>query len=156
MQILDHNYRRMPLKIRELLGHLLTTKGDTIVGGTSGVVVEPVAANGTILSADSTEASGRKWIPVAAPLAHAASHNPGGADAVSYQAALVSQSVQGTAFNAYTTAKTVIPASSLYTIPANTLSVGKSFRVSVLGSFSNIAVTPGTTTFQVMLVPTHV
>lgn len=64
---------------------------------------------------------------------------------------LVAQSVAGTLFNTYTTAKTVIPATSLYTFSPNYFEEGKALRVTVAGGISNILTTPGTITFQVMM-----
>ena len=62
-----------------------------------------------------------------------------------------SQTAAGTAFATYTTAKTVLNAAQLYTIPASTLVVGSKFRVEVFGGLSNIVTTPGTVTFQIMM-----
>lgn len=64
---------------------------------------------------------------------------------------LVAQSVAGTLFNTYTTAKTVLPATSLYTFPPNFFQIGRSIRVTAAGGLSNIVTTPGTVTMQVML-----
>jgi len=61
------------------------------------------------------------------------------------------QSVAGTNFASYTTAKTVIPATSLRTIRSNTLKIGHAFEIDVLGSISNIVTTPGTIVFQVKI-----
>lgn len=70
----------------------------------------------------------------------------------SWSQLLASQQAQGTFFTTYTTAKTVINPQALYTLPAGFFDVlGKSIRVDVLGSISNIVTTPGTITFQVML-----
>ncbi len=69
----------------------------------------------------------------------------------SWQETFVAQYVAGTAFNTYTTAKTVLPASALFTLPANYFSIGRALRLTVAGSISNIVTTPGTITFQVML-----
>jgi hypothetical protein len=71
--------------------------------------------------------------------------------AQTFQETLINQSVAGTLFNTYTTAKTVIPATSLHTFPPNTLRIGKSFRITVAGGLSNIVTTPGTVTMQIML-----
>lgn len=57
----------------------------------------------------------------------------------------------GTGFNTFTTAKTVIPPTSLITLPANWWVVGKTLRVTVMGSVSNIVTTPGTMAFQIMM-----
>lgn len=64
---------------------------------------------------------------------------------------LTSQRAAGTLFNTYTTAKTVLNASELVTIPANYLAVGSKLRVKVWGGLSNIVTTPGTVTFQIMM-----
>ncbi len=69
----------------------------------------------------------------------------------SFQETLVAQSVAGTLFNTYTTAKTVIPATSLVTLPSNYFQIGKTLRVTVRGGLSTLTVTPGTLTLQVML-----
>jgi hypothetical protein len=69
----------------------------------------------------------------------------------SFQETLVSQDVQGTLFNTYTTAKTVIDQAALYQFRPNDLKIGKTLRISVLGGISNIVTTPGTVTLQVML-----
>ncbi|TFH57998.1 MAG: hypothetical protein E4G91_09890 [Candidatus Zixiibacteriota bacterium] len=61
------------------------------------------------------------------------------------------QSVAGTNFATFTTAKTVIPPTSLRTIRANTLKIGDAFEIEVWGSLSNIVTTPGTVVFQVMI-----
>jgi len=64
---------------------------------------------------------------------------------------LTSARAAGTLYNTYTTAKTVINQSELVPIPGNTLIVGSKFRVKVWGGLSNIATTPGTVTFQIMM-----
>ena len=61
------------------------------------------------------------------------------------------QSIAGTNFASFTTAKTVIPATALRTIRANTLKIGDAFEIDVWGSISNIVTTPGTIVFQVMI-----
>jgi len=66
-----------------------------------------------------------------------------------FQETLVSQQLAGTAFNTFTTAKTVIPPICLFQLPPNYLYIGKKFRTTVLGSISNIVTTPGTITFQI-------
>lgn len=68
-----------------------------------------------------------------------------------WQETLVAQYVAGTAFNTYTTAKTVIPTSALRTLPADFFEIGRTLRIRVAGSISNIVTTPGTITFQVMI-----
>lgn len=64
---------------------------------------------------------------------------------------LTSQSKAGTLFNTYTTAKSVINAEDLVTIPANYEKLATKFRVRVAGGISNIVTTPGTITFQCMM-----
>jgi len=68
-----------------------------------------------------------------------------------FQETVVQTSITGTAFNTFTTAKTVIPPIALFQLPPNYLYVGKKFRTTVTGSISNIVTTPGTITFQIML-----
>jgi len=64
---------------------------------------------------------------------------------------LANMTVAGTAFNTYTTAKTVLPTNSLATLPPSYWTIGRCLEVEVYGSISNIVTTPGTITFQVML-----
>jgi hypothetical protein len=61
------------------------------------------------------------------------------------------QSIAGTNFASFTTAKTVIPATALRTIRANTLKIGDAYEIDVWGSISNIVTTPGTIVFQAMI-----
>lgn len=55
----------------------------------------------------------------------------------------------GTTFNTYTTAKTVLPAGCLVTLPANWWYVGRKLRITVVFGQSNRVTGPDTTTFQV-------
>lgn len=64
---------------------------------------------------------------------------------------LTSQRAAGTLFNTYTTAKTVINASELVTLPANYLTTGSKFRIKALMGLSNIVTTPGTMAIQIMM-----
>lgn len=64
---------------------------------------------------------------------------------------LSSQQAAGTLFNTYTTAKSVINTTELYTFPANTFRVGSKLRIRMMAGLSNIVTTPGTVTFQVMM-----
>lgn len=73
------------------------------------------------------------------------------AGAPQFPQVLTASSAAGTLFNTYTTAKTVINATELVTIPANYLKVGGVFRFRVMGGLSNIVTTPGTVTFQIMM-----
>jgi hypothetical protein len=67
---------------------------------------------------------------------------------------LASQKANGTLFNAYTTAKTVLNPTELVQIPGNYLQLGSKLRIRVWGGLSNIVTTPGTVTFQCMMGPT--
>jgi hypothetical protein len=68
-----------------------------------------------------------------------------------YVQSLTTQHAAGTAMNTYTTAKSVINAQALYTLPANFWTVGRFMDIQVEAGLSNIATTPGTVTFQVMM-----
>jgi hypothetical protein len=64
---------------------------------------------------------------------------------------LASQIANGTLFNTYTTAKSVINVTELVPMPGNYLRPGSKFRIRVWGALSNIVTTPGTVTFQIMI-----
>lgn len=64
---------------------------------------------------------------------------------------LVRSRVVGSNFASFTTAKTVINASDLRTLPADFFELGRNLDFEIQGSISNIITTPGTITFQVML-----
>lgn len=64
---------------------------------------------------------------------------------------LASSTAQAGLLNTYTTAKSVINASDVFTLPANYLRVGSMFAVKVWGALSNIVTPAGTITFQVEL-----
>ena len=66
-----------------------------------------------------------------------------------YVQTLVSQKANGTLFNTYTTAKSVLNVQDLTPIPGNYFQVGSKIRVRAWGGLSNIVTTPGTVTFQV-------
>ena len=68
-----------------------------------------------------------------------------------FQQVLCSQQANGTLFNGYTTAKSVINATELVPMVGNYLRVGSKLRVSAWGGLSNIVTTPGTITFQIMM-----
>lgn len=68
-----------------------------------------------------------------------------------FQETLVAQSVAGTVFDAYTTAKTVIPATNLITLPSNWFYIGRALKIDVMGAISNIVTTPGLMNFQVKI-----
>lgn len=54
-------------------------------------------------------------------------------------------------FTTYTTAKTVIDATGLWTMPANYLYAGRKMRLRVAGAISNIVTTPGLINFQLKI-----
>ena len=64
---------------------------------------------------------------------------------------LVTQRAAGTLFNTYTNAKTIINQQDLYSLYPNAFQIGRKLRVTAHMGISNIATTPGTITFQVML-----
>jgi hypothetical protein len=64
---------------------------------------------------------------------------------------LSSQSAVGTSFGTFTTAKSVINATDLVTLPSNWFRIGSKLRIKVSGGLSNIVTTPGTVTFQIMM-----
>lgn len=59
--------------------------------------------------------------------------------------------VAGTSFGTFTTAKTVIPATSLITLPANYFDIGKVLDIDVWGGLGSLVTTPGLVTFQSMV-----
>ncbi len=70
-----------------------------------------------------------------------------------YQLPIAQQGL-GTAYASYTSAKSILAASAVPKIPANSLYVGKRFRITALIGFSNIITAQPTFTFQVMGGPT--
>lgn len=68
----------------------------------------------------------------------------------SWSQTLVTQRAAGTLFNTYTTAKTVINQQDLYSFPPNFFQLGSRLRITANMAISNLTVTPGTVTFQVM------
>jgi len=66
----------------------------------------------------------------------------------------IAQQGLGTAYASYTTAKTILAASAVAKVPANTLYVGKRYRVTAIIGFSNVTAAQPTFTFQVMGGPT--
>lgn len=71
-----------------------------------------------------------------------------------WQETLISAQVDGTALNTSTSATSILPAAARYTLPANSLSIGKVFRIRFAGRLSNIVTTPGTLTLDVRMGPT--
>src|SRR4051794_15419391 len=70
---------------------------------------------------------------------------------VTWEEALITSQVDGTALNTSTTATSIIPAAAKYTLPANFFSIGKSIKITAAGRLSNIVTTPGTLTLDVRL-----
>lgn len=68
-----------------------------------------------------------------------------------YVESLTTQHAVGTDHNSFTTAKSVINAQALFTIPADWWAIGKCVDIKIDASLSNIVTTPGTVTFQVMM-----
>lgn len=64
---------------------------------------------------------------------------------------LTALSVAGTLFNTYTTAKTILPAANVVTLPANWFAVGKVIMIEGVVGLSNIVTTPGLFNLQVKL-----
>jgi hypothetical protein len=69
----------------------------------------------------------------------------------SWNETLVAQQGAGTLKTTYTTAATVLNPQCLYTLPPNWWYPGRTMRVTMAGGLSNIATTPGTVVFQVMM-----
>ena len=66
----------------------------------------------------------------------------------------VAQQGVGTAYASYTSAKSILAASAVYSIPPNGLYVGKRYRMNAIIALSNIVTAQPTFTFQVMGGPT--
>lgn len=64
---------------------------------------------------------------------------------------IVTLQAAGTLFNAYTTAKTILPGAAVPTLAANFFSVGRVLTIEGVAGLSNIVTTPGTLTLQVMI-----
>src|SRR6478735_7068343 len=62
-----------------------------------------------------------------------------------------SQRAAGTLFNTYTTAKSVLNATELQTLPANYLNVGSKLYFEVYGAISNVVTAAPSFTFQIMM-----
>lgn len=71
--------------------------------------------------------------------------------ALGYVECVATARVSGALFATYTTAKSVIDPTGLWTMPANYLYVGRKIRVRVAGAISNIVTTPGTMNFQLKI-----
>lgn len=68
-----------------------------------------------------------------------------------FQETLVAMPIAGTNFASFTTAKTVIPATCLFPMPANYWQIGKTFRITVRGALNTLVTTPGTCVLSVQL-----
>lgn len=68
-----------------------------------------------------------------------------------WQQMVVTQRAAGTIFDTYTTAKTVINQSDLYSFPPNFFQLGQKLRITAHMAIGNLVTTPGTITFQIML-----
>lgn len=80
---------------------------------------------------------------------------PQGGSLQTWQEVLVSGQVDGNSLSNTTTATSIIPPASRYTLPANYFSnIGKALRVGLAGRISNIVTTPGTLTLDVRMGPT--
>jgi hypothetical protein len=64
---------------------------------------------------------------------------------------LASQKANGTLFNTFTTAKSILNVTELLPIVGNFMQAGRRFHVHAYGGLSNIVTTPGTVTFQIMM-----
>lgn len=62
---------------------------------------------------------------------------------------IVTLTAAGTHYHTYTTAKSILPAAAIPTLPANFWTVGKQMRIRGVASLSNIVTTPGTFAIQV-------
>jgi hypothetical protein len=68
--------------------------------------------------------------------------------ATSWSAALVSSQVDGSALSNSTTPTSILPAAAKFTLPNNTLFIGKRMRITAQGRISTVVTTPGTLTFS--------
>lgn len=68
-----------------------------------------------------------------------------------YPELLIWNASSGTAFNTFTTAKTVLPPQCVYPFLATWWHKDRIVRITATGNLSNIVTTPGTITFQMML-----
>jgi hypothetical protein len=68
-----------------------------------------------------------------------------------FNEALVVQGIAGTQKASWTTAVTVIPATSLFQFPPNYFQINKALRFTIAGSIGNVVTAQPTFTFQVMI-----
>jgi hypothetical protein len=71
--------------------------------------------------------------------------------ALGYVECVATVRASSTLFTTYTTAKSVIDPTGLWTMPPNYLYVGRKIRVRVAGAISNIVTTPGLMNFQLKI-----
>ena len=64
---------------------------------------------------------------------------------------LITSQVDGPALTNSITATNLLPPAAIHTLPANTMSIGKKFRVRASGRISTVVTTPGTLTLDVRL-----
>lgn len=64
---------------------------------------------------------------------------------------IVSSRAAAASFGGFTTAKTVINAADLFTLPPDFFEPGRKLQIDVIGGIGTLVTTPGTITFQVML-----
>lgn len=67
-----------------------------------------------------------------------------------YVQTLASQITNGTLFNTFTTAKSILNVDDVFPMPANYIRQYSKFRIRAWGGLSNIVTTPGTVTFSSM------
>lgn len=72
----------------------------------------------------------------------------------SYQETLISAQISGTTLTSSTTPTSLLPAAARYTLPPNTLQIGKVFHIKLAGRIGNLVTTPGTLTLDVRMGPT--
>ncbi len=68
-----------------------------------------------------------------------------------FKQVLTAQKAAGTIKSSFTTAASVLNATDLFTIPANTLRPGSQLEVDIYGAISNVVTAAPTFTFQVMM-----
>lgn len=71
-----------------------------------------------------------------------------------WQETLIAMQASGTALTSSTTATSLLHGTGKYTLPAQSLAIGKVFRIKFAGRLSNLVTTPGTLTLDVRMGPT--
>lgn len=64
---------------------------------------------------------------------------------------LTTAQVDGAALTNSTVATNLLPPAAIFTLPANTMAIGKKFRIRAVGRISTVVTTPGTLTLDVRL-----